>query len=166
MAQRAACLLVAARRPGRSGDEDQLERRLEALGEVPERLAQAALHAVAPYRVPDAFTRTEALDWFVAYRAGNPMADLYRKRPVQEMISEGFGTLTNQPLVASAAQGVWTDGRWSVVFERPLATNDGGDYQFETGARDMIAFAVWEGSSENVSGRKQHSQWVVFEVQP
>lgn len=118
-----------------------------------------------PYPVPDAFQRTEALDWFVAYRANNPMADLYREQPVQEMIAEGFGTLTNQPDVATVARGAWADGRWSVVFSRPLRTNDLADFQFSPGERNVVAFAVWEGQAGNVSGRKQHSQWVVFEVQ-
>jgi hypothetical protein len=118
-----------------------------------------------PYPVPESFQRTEALDWFVGYRAGNPMAELYREHPVQEMIAEGFGTLTNQPLVASVAKGVWTNERWSVVFVRPMETHDIGDYQFVPGQRDLVAFAVWEGAAGNVSGRKQHSQWVIFEVQ-
>ena len=118
-----------------------------------------------PYRVPESFRRTEALDWFVAYRAGNPMADLDRERPVQEMVAEGFGTLTNQRLVASRANGVWDDGRWSVVVSRPMATHDVSDYQFAPGTRDVVAFAIWEGEAGNVSGRKQHSQWIVFEVQ-
>ena len=65
-----------------------------------------------PYRVPDDFQSTEALDWFIGYRAGNPMADMYREEPVQELISEGFGTLTHQPKSASIGRGVWADGRW------------------------------------------------------
>jgi hypothetical protein len=119
-----------------------------------------------PFRVPEAFQRAESHDWFVAYRAGNPMAKFDRQQPVQELIAEGFGTLTNQPEVASVARGVWGGGRWSIVFERPVETNDGADYQFVPGKRDVVAFAVWEGSAGNVSGRKQHSQWIVFEVQP
>ncbi|MHC4416424.1 MAG: ethylbenzene dehydrogenase-related protein [Planctomycetota bacterium] len=118
-----------------------------------------------PFRVPDAFERTESLDWFVAYRADNPMAELYRRQPVQELIAEGFGTLTNQPESATVARGVWADGRWSVVFARPMQTNDESDYQFKPGTRDAVAFAVWEGASGNVGGRKHHSQWIVFEVQ-
>jgi hypothetical protein len=118
-----------------------------------------------PYPVPESFQRTEALDWFIGYRAGNPMADLYRDHPVQEMVAEGFGTLTNQPVIASVANGVWSAGQWSVVIVRPMETRDGTDYQFAPGTRDVVAFAVWEGGAGNVSGRKQHSQWTIFEVQ-
>ncbi|MHC4948041.1 MAG: ethylbenzene dehydrogenase-related protein, partial [Planctomycetota bacterium] len=119
-----------------------------------------------PYRVPDDFTRTEALDWFVAYRAGNPMADMFRRLAAQEMIAEGFGTSTTQAESVSVARGVWNDGEWTVVIARPMATTDDADYQFAPGRRDVIGFAVWEGSVENVGARKQHSQWTVFEIQP
>lgn len=119
-----------------------------------------------PYPVPEAFQRPEALDYFVAYRAGNPMADLYRQQPVEELTAEGFGTLTNQPDSASVGRGVWQDGNWSVVFARPLETNDALDYQFKPGARDVVAVAVWDGGVGNVSGRKHHSQWIAFQVQP
>jgi hypothetical protein len=118
-----------------------------------------------PYRVPDDFTRTESLDWFIAYRAGNPMADMYRRIPVQEMFAEGFGTLIQQPDSISIGRGVWRDGRWSVVIARPMETTDASDFQFTPGTRSTVAFAVWDGAAENVAGRHQQTQWVVFEVQ-
>jgi hypothetical protein len=118
-----------------------------------------------PYPVPDAFSRTESHDWFVAYRAGNPMADIYRSVAAQEMISEGYGTLTHQPDSALIARGVWQDGRWHVVFARPMQTNDPADYQFTPGGRNTVAFAIWQGGDENVGGKHQQTQWVVFEVQ-
>jgi hypothetical protein len=118
-----------------------------------------------PYPVPAAFQRPEALDYFVAFRAGNPMADLYRRQPVQEMIAEGFGSLTHQPESVTVGGGQWRDGTWAVVFARPLETTDGSDYQFKPGSRDVVALAVWDGGAGNVGGRKHHSQWVVFQVQ-
>lgn len=119
-----------------------------------------------PYRVPDDFQSTEALDWFIAYRAGNPMADMYREEPVQEMICEGYGSLTHQEENASIARGVFRDGRWQVVISRPMQTYDEADFQFTPGMRNTVAFAVWDGAKENVAGRHQQTQWVVFEVAP
>ena len=46
-----------------------------------------------------------------------------------------------------------------------METNDEADFQFKPGTRNTVAFAVWEGSVENVGGRHQQTQWVVFEVQ-
>jgi hypothetical protein len=118
-----------------------------------------------PFPVPDAFQRTESHDWFITFKAGNPMADFYRRQPVQEMFAEGYGSSTVQIDSASVGRGTWRDGRWSIVFARPMETHDPADYQFLPGARDVVAFAIWEGSVENVGARKQHSQWTVFEVQ-
>jgi hypothetical protein len=118
-----------------------------------------------PYRVPQAFERTESLDWFIAYRAGNPMANFFRTQPVEEMVAEGFSTLTLQTQAVSVARGVRTDTGWSVVIGRPMRTSDQSDFQFAPGTRNVVAFAAWEGSAANVSGRKNHSQWIAFEVQ-
>jgi hypothetical protein len=119
-----------------------------------------------PYPVPVAFQKPESRLWFVAWQAGNPMADFERAQPVEELVAEGFGTLTHQPESASTARGAWKEGRWSVVFARPLSTNDPLDYQFRPGEPDVVAFAVWDGSSGNVGARHQQSLWVVFEVEP
>lgn len=118
-----------------------------------------------PYRVPEAFSRPESRDWFVAYRAGNPMANIERAASVEELTAEGFGSLTHQHDSVTVGRGTWQNGEWSVVFVRPMETVDPDDFQFEPGTRDTVGFAVWDGAAENVGARKQHSQWIVFEVQ-
>lgn len=118
-----------------------------------------------PFRVPAAFRRPESLDYFVAYRAGNPLADFRRQQPFQELIAEGFGTLTTQSQQTIIGRGQWKDGRWAVVFCRAMETTDSWDYQFRPGTRDLVAFAVWEGGAGSVSGRKHYSEWAAFQVQ-
>ena len=118
-----------------------------------------------PYPVPEAFQSPMALQWFVANQAGNPMAAFSRRQPVQELVARGFSTLTNQPYSVTTAKGVWVRDRWAVVFRRPMRTDDPLDYQFEPGATAMVAFAVWEGSANNVGGRKHWSDWVEFEIE-
>lgn len=117
-----------------------------------------------PYPVPDAFTNQASLAWFPAHQAGNPMSDFRRRQPVEELSAQGYGTLTHQERSDTRARGEWRDGEWAVVFRRPMRTDDGADYQFAFGGRGDIALAVWQGSSENVGGRKHHSEWVEFEV--
>jgi len=116
-----------------------------------------------PYRVPDDFKSEAARQYLLGFAAGNPMSDFHRKQPVEELVAEGFGTLTHQPESASAGRGVWKDGRWAVVFARPLQTDDPLDFQFD-GSGGQISVAVWEGSAGNVGGRKHWSTWVPFEV--
>lgn len=118
-----------------------------------------------PYPVPEAFKDPSSRQWFVAQRAGNPMASFERRQPVQEMVAQGWSTLTNQPYWVTKAKGVWVRDSWAVVFERPLKTDDPLDYQFEPGESGNIAFAVWDGSSGNVGGRKHWSDWVEFEIE-
>ncbi len=118
-----------------------------------------------PYRVPESFSRPESRDWFVAYRAGNPMANIERMASAEELTAEGFGSLTHQAHSVTVGRGTWQAGEWTVVFLRPMETVDPDDYQFAPGTRDTVAFAVWDGKEGNVGARKQHSQWIVFEVQ-
>ncbi len=118
-----------------------------------------------PYRVPDAFSRPESRDWFIAYKAGNPMSNIERAVSAEELTAEGFGSLTHQSDSVTVARGTWQNGEWSVVFLRPMETIDPDDFQFIPGTRDTVGFAVWDGAADNVGARKQHSLWVVFEVQ-
>lgn len=115
-----------------------------------------------PFPIPEAFTDPRALQWFIAQQAGNPMAVFSRSQPVEELIAEGFGTLTHQPDSATTAKGAWKDGQWAVVFTRPLQTDDARDHQFTTGAAGTVALAVWEGGAGQAGGRKQYSTWTRF----
>lgn len=118
------------------------------------------------YRVPDSFGDGRSHAWFTGLQAGNPMSAFDRKYPVEELVAEGYGTLTHQPESVTTARGVWRDGRWTVVFARPLATDDKLDYQITPGKTHQIALAVWDGGTGNVGGRKHWSAWVNFEVKP
>jgi len=117
-----------------------------------------------PYRVPDSFTNPVSHQWFIAKQAGNPMAKFSRSEPAQELIAEGWGTLTHQPESATTAKGVWKNGSWAVIFTRPLATDDPNDHQFAQGEKGQIAFAVWQGGEGNVGARKHWSLWTAYQM--
>jgi len=117
-----------------------------------------------PYPIPESFQNPKALTWFVALQAGNPLAAFSRTQPIQELVAEGYGTLTNQPVSHSSGKGVWMDNRWAVVFVRPLLTEDPSDFQFKSNQDAMVAFAVWQGSDGNVGGRKQWSNWITYKL--
>ncbi len=120
----------------------------------------------APFRVPEAFSDPRSHEWFAAYAAGNPLADFERSVPVEELSAEGYGTLTSQPHAVTIGRGEWHEGRWSVVFARPLRTTDPNDAPIWAGGRGHVAVAVWDGSAGNVGGRKHWTNWVEFEVSP
>ena len=100
----------------------------------------------------------------VAKSAGNPVSQFERKTPIEELVAEGFGTLTTQAESVTTGRGVHADGAWHVVFTRPLRTADGNDYQFA--GPGAFALSVWDGGQGNVGGRKHWSTWSEFEVQP
>jgi Ethylbenzene dehydrogenase len=113
-----------------------------------------------PYPVPGAFEDPRSHQWFVAKQAGNPMSQFNRTEPVEELVAEGWGTLTHQDQSASRGRGERVGDRWVVVFTRPKVTQDPGDYPI--GDEGQMIFAVWEGSDSNVGGRKHWSGWVPF----
>lgn len=117
-----------------------------------------------PPRVPEAFSDVRSHEWFIAKQAGNPMADFNRTRPVDEMVAEGFGTLTHKPDGIADGRGEWRDGQWRVVFVRPMA-DDELSKLFRPGASSQFGIAVWDGDAGNVGARKHHSFWVQFEVE-
>lgn len=118
-----------------------------------------------PFPIASSFKNPKALQWFVAQSAGNPMAVFSRTQPVEELIAEGYGTLTHQPESASTGKGAWVKGNWAVVISRPLSTSDASDYQLKPGTA-QVAFAVWQGSDGNVGGRKNWASWTNLEIAP
>jgi mono/diheme cytochrome c family protein len=94
----------------------------------------------------------------------NPVDALnpFRDKPVEELNAEGFGTLTPQPKTKQNVdgKGVWKDGKWSVVFSRPIASLNRWDVDLKGKAAPvLIAFAVWDGSHADRNGRKVVSMW-------
>lgn len=120
-----------------------------------------------PYRVPDSFADPVSHQWFTGYSAGNPLSDFHRAVPIEELAAEGYGSLTEHDEAVAVGGGArLPDGRWAVVFSRPLRTDDPLDYQFAGGSTGQLGVAVWDGSGGNVGGRKHWSDWVGFGVSP
>lgn len=119
-----------------------------------------------PYPVPAAFQHPASRQWFIAHQAGNPMAAFSRTQPVEELVAEGWSTLTHQPQAVTTGRGAWVKGTWAVVFTRPLKTTDPLDTTFAPGLPGQIVFAAWQGSEGQRGGRKQWSNWVDFTLEP
>lgn len=113
-----------------------------------------------PYPVTTSFNSTAARNTLGAVYVNNPIAQLQRKFPVEESMAQGFGTYTTQPQQDANGNGSYKDGRWSVVFVRPLSSGDKNDPKMKTGQNTVIAFAIWDGGQKNVGGRKNYAPWV------
>jgi hypothetical protein len=107
----------------------------------------------------------QAKQFMVAAQSGNPMVDLNRKSPIEELTAHGFGSSTHVPDSPSRGRGAWKDGKWYVVFDRPIDTKDPLIARFNsTPDKQLIAFAVWDGTGGNRGGRKQITNWLPMRI--
>lgn len=98
--------------------------------------------------------RREAEARYAPARAlGNGMAGP-RKKPVEDLVAEGPGTLRPAAASASEGKGRRTAGGWSVVLSRPVPSG------LTPGGRTQVAFAVWQGDRQEAGARKMRSAWI------
>jgi DMSO reductase family type II enzyme heme b subunit len=82
----------------------------------------------------------------------------------QNLIATGLGTAQETAKSATQARARWLDGRWEVVFARPLSTDTDGVKLSPKGS-SKVAFAVWEGASQERAGLKSFSKhWQELEI--
>jgi len=114
----------------------------------------AVVHDVMPDDVlpPD----TAQLYW-VGREAGNPLSLVTRSTPVEEVVAEGFGSVTHLSRQTVVGHGNNEDGRWHVVIGVPSKRTVGEP--LAPGTSWPVAFAVWLGSEENRGGRKHIANW-------
>jgi len=114
-------------------------------------------------RYPDGFVDEYPLKDDPAYQtaraAGNALSQTSHASPVENLVAASFGTLTTGDVQDVDGMGVWKDGRWRVVFSRPLTTATGYP-TLAAGDSTNIAFAVWDGSKGNRDGLKSVSQFM------
>jgi DMSO reductase family type II enzyme heme b subunit len=84
-----------------------------------------------------------------------------QEHTVEELNSEGFGSITPQPEEYQNVEGtgVWKDGEWTVVFTRTFAVSGRWDAIIDRKDPLLVAFAVWDGEKEDRNGRKVVSVW-------
>lgn len=88
---------------------------------------------------------------------GNPMTGP-RKLPVQDLVAEGPGTLRPAEKTISGGSGKYTENGWTVLLSRPLPNGA------QLGGRTQVAFAVWEGSHQEVGAKKMRTAWVPLAI--
>lgn len=119
-----------------------------------------------PQPVATAFEDPASHQFMSGMAAGNSMSNPHRAQPAQELQAEGFGSSTDVPDSPVTARGIWQDGRWYVVFERPNDTVDPLIKRFmDNPEQQMLALAVWDGAAQNRGGRKHITNWIPMRIE-
>lgn len=112
-----------------------------------------------PYQhAPEARKGEMAALYAPARGVGNPITVGRADAPTQDLIAEGFGTLTALPEQLSQGRGIHDGKRWRVVIARPLDPEESG--ALKSGTRSYAAFAVWDGKAANAGAKKMRSGWI------
>jgi hypothetical protein len=132
-----------------------------------------------PFELPGAGPRPHAPgrqpeDFVAARKAGNLRSDPSRDFTASNLHAQGFGSATMRPRAAQLvrAHGVYAgreggpDGRWRVVFRRPLEVPDGAGLRLAAGQRLSAAFALWDGAARDRNGQKLVSIWHDLQLEP
>jgi len=73
---------------------------------------------------------------------------------VRELIASGPATQTPMEHQNVVANGEYHDGKWMVVFKRPLESRQDGELALRPGVDSKVSFAVWDGALMESFSRK------------
>ncbi|MFB6129169.1 MAG: ethylbenzene dehydrogenase-related protein [Halorhabdus sp.] len=85
---------------------------------------------------------------------GNPLSKGSYEQFAQNYYAKGFGSLTHAPVQPVTASATRSDGQWQVTFVRERGTDGRYDAAFNDSEPMYLAFAVWNGSANEVNGQK------------
>ena len=117
-----------------------------------------------PNTYSDGYPNADDPLYQTALAAGNPMAQRDHQSPVENLIAEGFGTLTHADGQDVDGAGAWQDGRWRALFVRDMEPAAAGLVSFAEDETTSIAFAVWDGGEDDRNGQKSIAPWINLEV--
>jgi DMSO reductase family type II enzyme heme b subunit len=108
-------------------------------------------------------------DFVTARKAGNLRSDPAHGFTASNLQAGGFGSATMRPRASQrvSAGGVYRDkdGRWTVVFRRPLTVAAEDGIPIAAGDKLSIAFALWDGAARDRNGQKLVSIWHDLKVE-
>ena len=102
--------------------------------------------------------------YLTAESVGNPLAQRDRMSPVENLVAEGFGTLTTSEIQDVDGAGVWNDGQWRALFVRDFVAADPELTSFAIGKVTQVAFAVWDGNAGDRNGQKSITTFVDLQL--
>jgi hypothetical protein len=117
----------------------------------------------ADYHHEDHLPPAQALPYKAAAGAGNLMSEK-QTSSVQDLMAEGFGSLTPRTKQTAAGRARHDGAGWHVVITRPLSSDGDSAASLAPGVRSQLAVAVWDGAKGEVGARKAWAGWIPLEV--
>ncbi len=118
----------------------------------------------SPNTYVDGYQNSDDPLFNTAGAAGNIVAQRDRTTPVENLVAEGFGTLTTSEIQDVEGSGVWSEGQWRVLFIREFEPADPGLTSFAIGEATPVAFAVWNGGADDRNGQKSIATFITLEL--
>ncbi len=98
--------------------------------------------------------------------AGSTLADpdLQARTPVEKLTAEGFGTISSVDAGKQdgSGKGVRKEGGWKTVISVPRTQEQ---FSFQRGETIPVAFAAWDGGSQERGGEKAISTWYFLSLE-
>ena len=113
-----------------------------------------------PNAVVDMYPHPDDPLYRAAEGLGNLNAQRDRTTPIEDLVAEGFGTLTTAETQEVLGRGEWRDNQWRVVFSRSLSPGESQLARFDTTTATPVAFAVWDGGAGDRNGQKSIAQFI------
>jgi hypothetical protein len=85
---------------------------------------------------------------------------------VQDLMAEGFGSLTPRPRQTARGKGTHDGAGWQVVITRPQAGDGDSSAALAPGTKTQLAVAVWDGEKGEAGARKGWAGWIPLEIAP
>lgn len=97
---------------------------------------------------------------------GNIVSQEKKPRAVQDLMAEGFGTLTAKQSQSANGRGVYRNKSWHVVIMRPLeAIGDANAAVLSRSQLNQMGFAAWNGSASERGARKSWAAWIPLKIE-
>jgi DMSO reductase family type II enzyme heme b subunit len=129
------------------------------LADGPRRVRDAFPYAVNKTTPEQLMGEEAARVVYPALYVGNIAAARERQSPVEELVAEGFGTLTTHDQQRATGNGLLANGRWQVVLRMPMAGDD-GQPALQPASSTLLALAAWDGGHGQRGARKHWSNWL------
>ncbi len=92
--------------------------------------------------------------WLAEREAEGDMQETEITQQVRELIASGPATQTPMESQNVVGKGEYHDGKWLVVFKRPLESQQDGELELLPALDRKISFAVWDGAAMESFSRK------------